>query len=167
MMPKTAGECGRSRASSDQAGGPVDRDDHRVDGLVTLGGDGTMPGGMRLVIDRPVPVLGVNHGNLGFLLKVAPDQLPSALKRLARGSHHHRCHPPAATHGLKALQTLLSLHIAAHLAMPGSSRRENAALRSRSVPTRQNTGSDSQKPAEQLSSPTYRSVDTRARESWC
>jgi hypothetical protein len=54
-----------------------------LDGLVTLGGDGTMLGGMRLVIDRPVPVLGVNHGNLGFLVEVAPDQLPSALKRLA------------------------------------------------------------------------------------
>src|SRR5215510_6071679 len=36
-----------------------------LDGLLTLGGDGTMLGGMRLVIDRPVPVLGVNHGNLG------------------------------------------------------------------------------------------------------
>src|SRR5215467_2437503 len=56
-----------------------------LDGLVTLGGDGTMLGGMRLVIDRPVPVLGVNHGNLGFLVEVAPDQLPSALKRLAVG----------------------------------------------------------------------------------
>jgi NAD+ kinase len=56
-----------------------------LDGLVTLGGDGTMLSGMRLVIDRPVPVLGVNHGNLGFLVEVAPDQLPSALKRLAVG----------------------------------------------------------------------------------
>jgi adenylate kinase len=27
---RTVGECGRSRASSDEAGGPVDRDDHRV-----------------------------------------------------------------------------------------------------------------------------------------
>ena len=44
-----------------------------------------MPGGMRLVIDRPVPVPGVNHGNLGFLVEVAPDQLPPALKRLAAG----------------------------------------------------------------------------------
>src|SRR5215831_13179664 len=56
-----------------------------LDGLVTLGGDGTMLGGMRLVIHRPVPVLGVNHGNLGFLVEVTPDQLPSALKRLAAG----------------------------------------------------------------------------------
>jgi NAD+ kinase len=56
-----------------------------VDGLVALGGDGTMLGAMRLVVDRPVPVLGVNHGNLGFLVEVTPAQLPMALARLATG----------------------------------------------------------------------------------
>ena len=56
-----------------------------VDGIIALGGDGTMLGAMRLVIDRPVPVLGVNHGNLGFLVEVTPAQLPSALARLAAG----------------------------------------------------------------------------------
>ena len=56
-----------------------------VDGVIALGGDGTMLGAMRLVIDRPVPVLGVNHGNLGFLVEVTPAQLPSALDRLAAG----------------------------------------------------------------------------------
>jgi NAD+ kinase len=29
-----------------------------VDGVIALGGDGTMLGAMRLVIERPVPVLG-------------------------------------------------------------------------------------------------------------
>jgi NAD+ kinase len=53
-----------------------------VDGVIALGGDGTMLGAMRLVIDRPVPVLGVNHGNLGFLVEVAPVELPAALARL-------------------------------------------------------------------------------------
>src|ERR1044071_697534 len=56
-----------------------------VDGVIALGGDGTMLGAMRLVIDRPVPVLGVNHGNLGFLVEVTPTGLPSALERLAAG----------------------------------------------------------------------------------
>ncbi|GAA0233008.1 NAD(+)/NADH kinase [Actinomadura nitritigenes] len=54
-----------------------------VDELIALGGDGTILGAMRLVIDRPVPVLGVNHGNLGFLAEVHPAQLPAALARLA------------------------------------------------------------------------------------
>jgi NAD+ kinase len=56
-----------------------------VDGVIALGGDGTMLGAMRLVVDRPVPVLGVNHGNLGFLVEVYPAQLPAALARLAAG----------------------------------------------------------------------------------
>ncbi|MFU8872816.1 NAD(+)/NADH kinase [Micromonospora sp. SL4-19] len=65
-----------------------------VDGLVALGGDGTMLGAMRLVVDRPVPVLGVNHGNLGFLVEVAPAQLPSALEQLTTGDfsiEQHEC----------------------------------------------------------------------------
>ena len=65
-----------------------------VDGVIALGGDGTMLGAMRLVIDRPVPVLGVNHGNLGFLVEVTPAELPSALSRLAAGDftiEQHEC----------------------------------------------------------------------------
>ena len=56
-----------------------------VDGIVALGGDGTMLGAMRLVVDRPVPVLGVNHGNLGFLVEIVPQTLASALAQLASG----------------------------------------------------------------------------------
>jgi NAD+ kinase len=57
----------------------------RVDGVVALGGNGTMLGAMRLVIDRPVPVLGVNHGSLGFLVEVTPPTLAPALAQLATG----------------------------------------------------------------------------------
>jgi NAD+ kinase len=57
----------------------------RVGGVVSLGGDGTMLGAMRLVIDRPVPVLGVNHGNLGFLVEVTPPTLAPALAQLSTG----------------------------------------------------------------------------------
>lgn len=56
-----------------------------VTGVVALGGDGTMLGALRLLADRPVPVLGVNHGTLGFLIEIAPDQLEDALARLVRG----------------------------------------------------------------------------------
>jgi NAD+ kinase len=57
----------------------------RVGGVVALGGDGTMLGAMRLVIDRPVPVLGVNHGNLGFLVEATPLTLAPALAQLSTG----------------------------------------------------------------------------------
>jgi NAD+ kinase len=66
----------------------------RVDGIVSLGGDGTMLGALRLVARRPVPVLGVNHGRLGFLVEVTPPALTDALERLAAGEftvEHHGC----------------------------------------------------------------------------
>lgn len=55
-----------------------------VDALISLGGDGTMLGALRLVARRPVPVpvLGVNLGNLGFLVEIHPEELPEALDRL-------------------------------------------------------------------------------------
>jgi NAD+ kinase len=64
---------------------PEERFVNEVDGVIALGGDGTMLGAMRLTADRPVPVLGVNHGNLGFLVEVSPGELPSALDRMAAG----------------------------------------------------------------------------------
>jgi NAD+ kinase len=62
-------------------------------GLVSLGGDGTMLGALRLVADDPRPVLGVNLGNLGFLAEVEPADLPVALDRLVAGEFTIEPHP--------------------------------------------------------------------------
>ncbi|WP_433362669.1 NAD(+)/NADH kinase [Actinoplanes sp. CA-142083] len=65
-----------------------------AEALIALGGDGTMLGALRLTVGRPVPVLGVNHGNLGFLVEVAPAQLSAALSRLEEGDftiEQHAC----------------------------------------------------------------------------
>lgn len=59
----------------------------RVDAVVSLGGDGTMLGAMRLLAGRAAPVLGVNHGTLGFLVEVEPDGLPEALRRIVAGEY--------------------------------------------------------------------------------
>jgi NAD+ kinase len=53
--------------------------------LISLGGDGTMLGALRLVARRPIPILGVNLGNLGFLVEIQPEELDGALDRLATG----------------------------------------------------------------------------------
>jgi NAD+ kinase len=63
----------------------VERFTADVDALVALGGDGTMLGAMRLAADRPVPVIGVNYGNLGFLVEVQPGELEAALERVRTG----------------------------------------------------------------------------------
>ncbi|MEC3981643.1 NAD(+)/NADH kinase [Amycolatopsis sp. H20-H5] len=51
-------------------------------------GDGTA------ILGRPVPVLGVNHGNLGFLVEVVPATLETSLARLVEGDftiEDHSC----------------------------------------------------------------------------
>jgi NAD+ kinase len=58
-----------------------------AEALISLGGDGTMLGALRLVADRPVPILGVNLGNLGFLVEIEPHELDAALDRLVTGDY--------------------------------------------------------------------------------
>src|SRR4051794_15139051 len=44
-----------------------------------------MLGALRLAAARPIPVVGVNLGRLGFLVEVEPDELGGALDRLESG----------------------------------------------------------------------------------
>lgn len=66
---------------------PVLEPDHvdELDLLVTLGGDGTLLRGARLVAPHGVPVLGVNLGRLGFLTSVGPRDLERGLSTVLAG----------------------------------------------------------------------------------
>jgi NAD+ kinase len=68
---------------------PVSADElaREADALISLGGDGTMLGALRLVAERPVPILGVNLGHLGFLVEIEPHELDAALDRLETGDY--------------------------------------------------------------------------------
>jgi len=55
---------------------------------LSIGGDGTMLRTVDLVAADDVPVLGVNVGQLGYLVEVEPDGLRSAVTRFLAGEHH-------------------------------------------------------------------------------
>jgi NAD+ kinase len=58
-----------------------------IDLLITLGGDGTLLRGARIVAAAQVPVLGVNFGYLGFLTSIPPQELAPALDRVLQGDY--------------------------------------------------------------------------------
>jgi NAD+ kinase len=74
---KMLGESGRSRTLPVLTGS--------VKLLVVLGGDGTLLGVARNMSDRPVPVLGVNLGKLGFLTETALGDLEEVLSNVLDG----------------------------------------------------------------------------------
>jgi NAD+ kinase len=58
-----------------------------VDLLITMGGDGTLLHGARMVAAHGTPVLGINLGHLGFLTSIAPDEMDAFIPRLLVGDY--------------------------------------------------------------------------------
>src|SRR5260370_8139701 len=89
-----------------------------LDCLITLGGDGTLLRGARLLNGSNTPIMGLNLGRVGFLTSASPENLDAALDavvrraytiepRLAlqstitgRGAKGGRVEPPALNDGL-------------------------------------------------------------------
>lgn len=59
----------------------------RLDLVVTLGGDGSILRAVELLEGESIPILGVNHGRLGYLTEVAPDDAQGAIARALKGDH--------------------------------------------------------------------------------
>jgi NAD+ kinase len=59
-----------------------------IDALLTLGGDGTLLRGARLLGGRSIPILGVNLGRLGFLTCCTAEEIGPAVRQLASGDYH-------------------------------------------------------------------------------
>jgi NAD+ kinase len=68
-------------------GPPVLDPAHGLDCLITLGGDGTLLRGARVLNGAGTPILGVNLGRVGFLTTANSQTLDWALDALVRGAY--------------------------------------------------------------------------------
>jgi NAD+ kinase len=59
----------------------------RLDSLLTMGGDGTLLRGARVLNGTETPILGVNLGRVGFLTTASPQTLDWALDALSRRAY--------------------------------------------------------------------------------
>jgi len=57
----------------------------QADAAVVLGGDGTMLGIARELSSFGVPLIGINHGRLGFITDIAVEQIPDVLPAMLAG----------------------------------------------------------------------------------
>ena len=57
----------------------------RCDLVIVVGGDGSMLGAARALVDHGVPLLGVNRGRLGFLTDVVPEDIETKLGEVFAG----------------------------------------------------------------------------------
>jgi NAD+ kinase len=84
MTPRHVDLVELQRDGSDEATAGVLKD---TDLILTLGGDGTFLAGARLAVERGIPILGVNHGHLGFLTEIEAHEMNDGLARYLDGSY--------------------------------------------------------------------------------
>ncbi|HEX2970829.1 MAG TPA: NAD(+)/NADH kinase [Tepidisphaeraceae bacterium] len=56
-----------------------------ADAILVLGGDGTLLSVARRIDGRPIPLMGVNFGRLGFLASFTPDEFTQSLDQFVTG----------------------------------------------------------------------------------
>lgn len=69
------------------AGIPLDELCQTTDLIIVLGGDGSLLGVARAAADHDVPVLGINHGRLGFLTDIHPKTCIVEVEKVLAGEY--------------------------------------------------------------------------------
>lgn len=65
--------------------GYLDFKTHKLDYVISLGGDGTILDAITVVRDSDVPIMGINLGRLGFLASIGKARIEQAIKSLLIG----------------------------------------------------------------------------------
>jgi NAD+ kinase len=71
----------------EHVGYPLEAIGAEADVAVVLGGDGTMLGIARELSRYRIPLIGINHGRLGFMTDIALDQMPEVLSAMLAGQY--------------------------------------------------------------------------------
>ena len=63
-----------------QAAGVFEGNDFEADMVLSMGGDGTFLRAASYVVNKNIPILGINTGRLGFLADVSPEEMEDTFK---------------------------------------------------------------------------------------
>lgn len=58
-----------------------------IEFIMSLGGDGTLLDTVTLIRDKPISIMGVNFGRLGFLASIGRNEVPAAMKAIAKRTY--------------------------------------------------------------------------------
>ena len=67
--------------------------DEHCDLVIVIGGDGSLLKAARTIIDYHIPLVGINHGQLGFMVDVSPQKMHSQINAILDGEYieNERC----------------------------------------------------------------------------
>lgn len=60
----------------------------KSDLIISIGGDGTLLGAARALVNSKVPLIGINLGRIGFLVDISPDEMKLGIKAILTGHYH-------------------------------------------------------------------------------